>query len=403
MATYLAGRQNTNSMLSAERKIDIPPEIYWLSTDIAPLVHISKGSKDGKVKAKSKPCHNPEFTVLEKENKARFTAVNYSTGYTAGALTIKLDSVNHINVGDLLKNVVKDEIVQVRSKSVADATVTVVRAFGATAAAAWADNDPVLRLINANEENGAVPDILMVQNRKRINYTGIFKKAFGMSGTAENSEYYGGKKPEELRKEAYLEIQKDYEYAYIWGEPYENMTGGPNGEPIRMTGGIWYWANASGTVTTVSTTFTKSGWMTFVRQAFEYGDATVRVALCSPLIIEMLDYWKDGKLQMKPSEYLYGVKSHEWETGNGTLLIVRDTILANSPVGTVTAGYGGCCIVVDPDLITNRYLNNRELAVYPNVKKDGQDGYTDLYMGEEGLQVVNPENISILKNVTTYA
>lgn len=404
MTTYLSDRQDTNLVLSTERKIDIPPEIYWLSTDIAPLVHISKGSIDNKSKAKSRACINPEFTVLEKENKARFTAVNYSTGYTAGASTITLDSVTHINVGDLLKNVVKEEIVRVTAKSNDAGTVTVTRAFGATAAATtWADNEPVLRLINASEENGAIPNILMVQNRKRTNYCGIFRKTFGMSGTAENSEYYGGKKRPELAKEAYLEVMRDEEYGFIWGEPFEDMDGGANGHPIRMTGGLWYWGEASGTVTTATTTFTKAGWMTFVRRAFEYGDATTRVALCSPLIIEMLDYWKDSKLQMRPSDDLYRVNVAEWETGNGRLLIVRDTILANSPAGTTTAGYGGVCIVFDPALIQHRHLQNREMALYKDRVKDGTDGWTDEYLGEEGLQVVNPENISILEDVTTYA
>ncbi|MEW6014165.1 MAG: DUF5309 family protein [Candidatus Zixiibacteriota bacterium] len=411
MPSYITGRQSTGTVLQAERKIDTPPEVFWLQKDLTPLVHISGGGglevgskSDGKLPAKKKVCVNPEFKVLEKEPRGRWTAVNYSTGYTAGATTIICDSVAHIQVGDIVKNVVKEEVVYVTARDTGANTITVVRGFGATAAAAWADNEPLLRLATQSEENQAPPTIHKVQNRLRTNYCGIFRDTLGLSRTAQNSEYYGGKKKEELRQESLIELKKNIEYAFLWSEPYEDLTGPVNGAPIRTTGGLWYWGiNGGGNVTTATTTFTKSGWLSFVRSCFQYGDAMVRVALCSPLVIEMLDYWKDGKLQMKPSEYLYGIKVAEWETGNGTLLIVRDTILQNSPYGTTTAGYGGVAIVFDPDLVQYRYLQNSDVALYENVVRDGTDGFTDEHIAEVGLGVINPENISILKGVTTYA
>ena len=66
MVTYLTGRQNTGTVLSYERKVDIPPEIFWLSTDLAPLLHISMGGgANGKLPVKKREAINPEFAVLE--------------------------------------------------------------------------------------------------------------------------------------------------------------------------------------------------------------------------------------------------------------------------------------------------------------------------------------------------
>lgn len=406
MPDYIAGRQSTGTVLQAERTVDIIPELFWLQKDLSPVLHLSAGGDGMGLPAKKRHTVNSKYDVLEKEPHGRWTAVNYSTGYTAGAVTFILDATVHINVGDVLKNVVKEEVVHVTGKDNSAKTVTVTRAFGATSAVTtWADNEPVLIVGSAHGENAAAPTPLQVKNRSRTNYTQIFRETFGLSRTAQNSEYYQGKKKPELRQEAWLKFKQKVEWAFTWGEPYEDLTGSPtDGEPIRQTGGIWYWAqNAGGNITTATTTFTKAMWTTFIRGAFETGDAMTKVALCAPLIIEMLDYWKDGKLQMRPSDHAYTLKVAEWETGNGTLLIIRDRKLQNSPAGTTTAGYGGVSIVLDPEFLQYRFLQESDAMLYENVIRDGRDGFTDEILGEIGLGLENPELISILEDVSTYA
>jgi len=299
LTTYISGAQHTANIHAYERKVDIPDEIKYLEQDLTPLLHLTEGR--GK---KKRVAINPEYRMLEKEPHGAWTAINYSTGYTDGATVLTVDSSAHIPIGAVLK-VIGGEQLWVTAKTNAT-TVTVTRGFGATAAATIADNVPLYMIGTANEEKGAVPTPLMVQARGRVNYTQIFRKALGLSRTVENSELYGGKKRTDLRKESWLEFKKLVERAFLVGEPLEDTTGGAQGFPVRATGGAYYYVNAAGYVTS-TTLLSKSVWMTAVRNCFRYGSRT-KVALCAPYIIDVLSIWKDGKMEFKPSDDVYGLK-----------------------------------------------------------------------------------------------
>lgn len=401
MTTYIPGAQHTGNILQAERVTDIPNEIFWLQKDISPLLHISAGKGPQGLPAKKKLAINPEFKVLEKEPHAAWTAINAGAGYTAGDTTLTCDDVTHLNVWDVCR-VVGGEVVMITAKSNGDSTITVTRAFGATAAGAIADNTPLYKIGTANEEFGSKPNVLMVQNRPRTNYLQIFKKVIGLSRTAQNSEMYGGKKLPELRQEGMIEIKKDIERSFLLSEPYENLTGGPGGKPIRATGGAYYWTTTGGGYTeTATTTYTKTMWTSFVRNCFLKGSDT-KIALCSPLIIDMLSYWKDNNLRFEPSDEFYDIRVAEWITGHGRLIIMRDLMLENSPAGS-GAGYGGMAMVVDPENLDYRYLGNSDLKLYENAVIDGADGRYDIIMGEIGLGYRLPETMAVLEAVSSYA
>jgi hypothetical protein len=401
MTTYLSGVQTTGNILQAERVVDIPREIEWVEPDNAPLVKLTKGGgKDGRLPIKKKVAINPEFKVLEKEPHGAFTAVGAT--FTAAATTITLDDSSFIKAGDILQ-VVGGELLQCLTNTLTTNTITATRSVGPTAAAEIANNCPIYRIGNAKEENSAISDIVMVQNRSRTNYLQILDKVYGLSRTAENSEMYGGPKGFELNKEAWLEHEKDINRTFYWSEPYESLTGGVNGYPLRLTGGLAYWIESGGgNVTTATTTFTKAMFLTFCRTGFNVGNDT-KVLLAAPLIIEMIEYWKDGKLEMRPSDRAYDLKVFTWETGNGTVLIVRDRDLKNSPAGDTTLGHGGCAFLVDPPYLSYRYLNNSDSKLYENAVRDGHDGKKNIIRSEVGLELRIPEAHSMLESVATYA
>jgi len=402
VTTYIAGQQLTSNILSTERKVDIPPELYWLQPDTAPLVILTAGGKgaDG-LPIKKRAAINPEYKMLEKQPHGCWTAVNYSTGYTAGATTIILDDVTFIKVGNVLEVVTTNEKLHVTGKSNGDNTVTVTRSVGPTAAATIVDNAPIYVIGTAKGEGAAIGGALMVQNRDRTNYCQIFEQVVDLSDTLINSDLYQGKKEPELFREAYMEIRKQVERAFLMGEP--GTATDSDGKTVWFTGGAYYWiVNGGGHVTTATTTFTKAMWLTFTRNAFGEGSDT-KVGLAAPLVIEMLDYWKDSKLEMKPMDYTYGIKVAQWETGQGTLLIARDRELRYSPAGTTTVGYGGTMIVLDRDNLEYRYQQNRDVVLKKDVVQDGRDGRVHKYLGQVGLGLTLPETMAVLDDVSTYA
>ncbi len=202
-------------------------------------------------------------------------------------------------------------------------------------------------------------------------------------------------------------MQRDIEKAFIFSEPFEDLTGGESSYPIRNTGGIDYWIRTgSGYVFTATTTVTKLDWATICRNVFQYKSAAaeqtgMKVALLAPLLIDMLSSWKDDGLRFTPRDDVYGLRVHEWETGHGTLLIARDQILENSPFGDGT-GYGNMGFVVDPGNLEYRYLKGRDLRLNMNVVKDGTDGTKDELLAEVGVGIKNPETMGKIAAVSTW-
>lgn len=402
MPDYLQGRQTTVHINQAEREVDIPRELEWLRPDNAPLVKLTKGGgAKGKLPIKKDVTMNPEFKCLEKEPHGVWTAINNGTGYTAGDTDFILDAVAHLIVGDVLQ-IIGGEVVQITAITTTTSTVTVTRSIGPTAAGSITDNTPVYTIGHASEENSDIPTINKVKNRDRTNYTQIFREPFGLSRTLAKSALYQGKKRPEMRREAFLEHERDQERAFLFSEPAEDTTGGPNGEVIRYTGGVNYWITSGGGYTmTATTTFTKTDWTTFCQNAFEYGSET-KVFVCAPLLISMFDYWKDNKLEMKPSEYTYGIKVATWESGHGTVLIIRDRELRNSPAGD-GSGYGGTGFMLDTENIGYRYLTDSDTKLRENIIINGKDGWTDEYLTECGLFLSLPETHSKLAGIATYS
>jgi hypothetical protein len=403
LTTYLTGAQHTLAINQLQRKIEIPPEIYYLEEDVTPLVILSWGGRgaDG-LPIKRDRVGNPEFKVLEKEPHENWTAINNGAGYTAGDVTFTVDSASMLVAGILLQVVTSGEILHVSVVNGAT-QITVDRSIGVTVAGVLADNTPLEIIGNVNAENSGVPPYKRVKVRDRGNYCQIFKEPVGLSGTLKRSDSVGPDFMSDLHKEAWLEWRKRIERAFLWGEPFEDTTViDANGYPARGTGGVYYWiATVTGNVTSVATTLTKAIWRTFSRNLFKRGGKR-KVVLCSPLVIEALDAWKEGKLQMRPSDEVYGIRVAEWETGQGTMLIARDAELEDSPYGT--GGHGGMAIGLEPKNLSYKHLGKDGAEhLQENVQERGVDGEIDQIFGEIGLGIKLPETGHILENIEEYS
>jgi hypothetical protein len=400
LTTYISGAQHTLAINQNQRKLAIHPKIYYLQEDLTPLVILTWGKGKNGLPVKKKVVGNPKFTVLSKQPHEAWTAINAGGGYTASIVTFAVDAASHITPGMLLQDAISAEIMHVKTRN-SSTQITVDRSIGPTAAGTIADNTPLMIVGNVNAENASYPEILMVKVREADNYCEIFRKPCGSSGTLENSDLIGSKSRPDLRKETWLEHRKGIERAFLFGEPFEDTSVvDSSGNPARGTGGVYYWINSAGNVTSVATTLTKTIWRTFSRNLFKYGKKR-KVVLCSPLVIDALDFWKDGKLQMTPSEEFYNIRVAEWITGHGTMVIMKDEELDDSPYGS--GGHGDLAIGLDPDNLSFCHLANRDSALLTNRQNPGVDGWVDETLAEAGLGYVNPETGHILEGITEYS
>jgi len=228
---------------------------------------------------------------------------------------------------------------------------------------------------------------------------------YGLSATEENSEHYQGPKGPELNKESFIEYKKLLERTFIHSEPFEDLSGGTNGYPLRFTGGAMYWISTGGGYVQSASgiTYTKAMFMTFLRNLFTYNTTgeNMKVLLCSPLAIDMFSSWKQDKLEFKPSDKVYNLKVAEWVSGHGTVYLVRDPALENSTAGS-GAGYGGHIIAIDPPTVEYRFLQNLDTKLYKNAVIDGRDGKVDIIRGHIGFGMVNPEMSGMVTEISDY-
>lgn len=400
LTTYLTGAQHTEAINADQRKTEISNKIYYLEEDLTPLVILTWGKGRNGLPINKRATGNPEFKILEKTPHQQWTAINDASNYTAGDVTFTVDAAGHLVAGMLLRDVISGEIMYLSSVDTST-QITVARSIGETAAGAINDNTPLLVIGNVNAENAGMPAYKRVKVRTSDNYTQIFREPIGLSDTLAQSDCHGGSVRTDLRKEAWIEWRKRVERAFLFGEPFEDTSVvDADGNPARGTGGVYYWTSQAGNVTSVSTTLTKTVWRTYSRNLFKYGSRR-KVVLCSPLVIEALDAWKEGKLEMKPSDEVYGLRVAEWETGQGTMLIMRDAELDDADYGT--GGHGGMAIGLDPKNLEYRYMKNRDAHLRTNIQARDVDGHVDEILGECGLGYKLPETGWILEDIDEYS
>lgn len=399
MPTAIAGQVVTGNILQIERKVDIPNHLIWKRPEIDPLVKLTAGRNAKGLPIKKRACINPKFEIVEKEPHTIWTAINGAK--TTGDVVITVDDASFIKATHIVKYIPSGELMRVDSKSTND--LTVIRAHGTTAAGTLADNKPILNLGTMSEEGSALPAALTIKNRQRTNYTCIKRWPVDYSGTMEKSALHHGSKKQELRREALFEVRRETERIFLWSEPYEDLTGGPNSKPIRETGGLDYWiTSGGGTVSDVSGTLTKNEFMTFRRNTGDFGGRTKVGLFCGVLIQGISEVWKDGKLEMRPNDLVYNLDVVEWIDAFGRLLILWHQEFTNSADGDLT-GYGDVNYVVDTRHLAYRYLTDRDLALHENVLSTGVDGTTDEYRAEIGFYIEIPEAHGKLHNVTSVS
>lgn len=394
---YLYDSQVTAVINQDERRLEIHPEMIYVGANLAPLLHIAMGKSEQGLPAKKLTKTNPEFKIISKQPHAEFTLINKAANYSAAAVALTVDDASFMNPGDILQVIGGEQLrITIRNNAT---NITVVRAQGTTAALTLLDNVPLYRIGRAAEEFSPRPISIGFLAVTATNYLQIIPRTYGVSNTLLNSDMVYGKKLPDLRKEQLLEWKKDVERTFIFGEPHYNATGGPNGKPIRKTGGLYYWINSVGNVQT-GTTFTKAVWESYVQNLFTYQDQEWKVVLGSPMMITAINSWQWANLRFRPSDKLGGVWAAQIDTGHGTVFLIRDAILKNPAVG---AGYGGVLLGFEPDMIQYAYLQNRDWHIEKDQQTAGDDGYIEKIIAEIGLHVERPENGRIAKGYTTWA
>jgi hypothetical protein len=403
--THIIGVSDTLVIEQSQRLPDIEDKVYILEPAETPLTafitqigKIGDGGGNFKGQALQKLVTiNPEFTEFEDAYTGVWSTVNHGAGYDAAATSIVVSSASIFTKYDLVKVVRTGEIMRINAAvDYSGKALTVTRGAGATAAAAINDTDDLLLISSAYEEGAAKGISNQTKLTKVTNYTQIFKTAFSLTGTEDNSSTYpgqtAGSEKKRLRTKNGIEHAKKIERAYLFGEKKE--TTGPDGKPLRFTGGIIEGIVAAGNVVDMADEeMTKEDFISFLSlYGFKYGSKE-KLFLCGSTILAAIDGFADTKLELTTSDKTYGVEVRKWVSSFGTLNIVLHPMFDGA-----YAGYG---VILDMETIKHRPLQNRDTVLQTNIQDAGDDEVTDQYMTETGLARVNFQKNALIKNVGT--
>jgi hypothetical protein len=379
----VSGMRTTGNISQSTRKVDMAEQVLLLDPNEAPLCVLSR-------RLAKRATINPEYSWQEDDLEPRFDAVNNGAGYASGATSIVVDNgayfAQHFHVlvtrtGEVM-----------RVDSVASNTLTVTRGIGSTAAAI-VDNDELFVIGHAQPEGDTSPVARSGNPVKSTNYTQIFRKSVEASETLLHSDQFTSPHdwPYQRRKAA-IEHNKDIELSLWFGKPSE--AGSP---PRRTTGGVFHFATSN--ILNAGGAFTEAELYQALRPAFRYGSNT-KVAFGSMLVIDVMNGFTRGKLEVTQNETTYGIRVMTYVSPHGTIRLVSHPLFE----GTVYSGYLAILDLADAG-VKWRYLANsrgsRDTMLLTNRQANDADAEKDEYLTEGGLQFGESKKHAIVTGITS--
>ena len=389
MANITDVRTSTN-IAQARIVVDMAEKIAQLNPSEAPFVTLLKLAKKDK-----RTAYSPKFEWLEDDILANTTAVNGAVAETT-ATSITVDDASILRVGDIIKVPVSGECMLVTA--ISSNTLSVVRGYGSTAAAAIADDAEVLIIGSAMPENSRSRDVRSTSETNAYNYTQIFRTPVALSGTEAAAKLYGGRDRAYQRHKAAIEHKRDIAMSMYFGERKLDTTGST---PRRTMGGIIeFLKNGSQTQAFSSssggTALTYDNFNKLVaKKVFQYG-SDEKLLICGPEMITAIDSWALAKnqLQQRDKEKTFGLHITELYTSFGKLNVMYDPLLK----GTT---YGGYAMALDMDNIRYVALSGRDTKLNVDIQDNDVDGVMDEYITECSIEVKLPKTHMLLTGCYT--
>jgi hypothetical protein len=214
-----------------------------------------------------------------------------------------------------------------------------------------------------------------------------------------NTELYGGEDRPYQRKKKGIELMRDMERAFLFGEPLEDAgTYSTVSHARRTSGGLFHYISTN--ATNAQGALTETEFEGFLRTVFRYGSNT-RYLFCAPIVLSVISLWAQGKLQMFPKDQTYGIAISQYLSPHGTINLVKELLLENAGGVSSTSYYGGYAAAVELEDVVYRYLQNRDVQFETEIQHPADDFYKDQYVCEIGMEFHNEQKHAELTGVTS--
>lgn len=388
----IAGLRGTGDWGTDERPKNFREYILWRDPNgMAPLTALL--SKMG-----SESVDDPEFSWWE-EQQQLVRVQSDATGAAAASTTLGLVAGGlDLVPGDLLlvekadQTTYDNEIVEVSSVS-SDTSIIIRRGQAGTAAAATGASAFLTKIGNRFAEGTNSPSVSTRNPTKFYNYCQIFKTAYELTNTTKKTRARTGDPLKNDKKRKAFDHSVAMELAFLFGRRHE--TTGPNGKPMRTTGGLRSFIQTNVTVFTTAPTI--NTFIDAVSPVFDYsgsGAGNERIIFCGNGFLNNLNKLIAGasgvRVNYNGKIDVYGMKLMEFIMPQGTVY------LRTHPLMNTHARYRDAGFVIDPSSLVYRHL--RDTTPQDNIQAPDSDTQKGQWLSEVGLEVQHERTMAYLGN-----
>jgi hypothetical protein len=377
MANIRSDFTNAN-IESGLKKLDVRDFIFQLEPEEAPFVTVLN-------KIRKESCRDIEFSWFEDIAVGKYTQINNGgSAYTDATTELIVDDADIFQIGDLVQAVVAahPEIMRVTDVDPTGGVaqhIHVTRAFGTTAAHAdaVANNVYLYRIGQSMAEGYTVGDQLITTKSKVSNYVQIFSRPVQFTETANAISTFGGNRRNYERKKVGIELKKDIETQFLFGEPYYTATG-----PKYQTGGIKHFMSTTSPALNAAGALHKDDFDGWLKDAMHYGSSE-KFLFASPLILAYINGFADTYLRTDPGQIkTWGVRFSTYTSPFGDINIVMNR--------NFVGPYAGEAILLDMKELVYRYLEGLDLKLSTDLQPSNVHYLLDEYAGTIGLEIHSP-------------
>lgn len=348
----------------------------------APIFALSSGSAQFQLTSKI------HYWFMKQPYSSKLIA---SAGANNSATSITVDKGAVVEPSSVIMNTKTNEYMFV--SAVSGNTLTVVRGFAESTAAAVTQKDELLYLGTAKKEGSLAPNPKYRRGVPRMNYSQIFRNGWGTTRTAEYIKFITGNKATENKEDAVSMHAQDIEMALLLGRKSLNQVDGS--EVLSTMDGLMSIVKNNTALAAAATLDSIQEWMYSNFETCPEGVPNERVVMTSLNVLYILN-----KLIREAGSSYYPIGTATKVYGLDVYALqlpgMQEVKILAHPLFSQTESLSKSMLIYHPGLIKIGYMTDAEIKDATPV---GMDGQANVITSELTLEYADENTGGVLSNI----
>lgn len=348
----------------------------------APIFALSSGSAQFQLTSKI------HYWFMKQPYSSKLIA---SAAADNSATSITVDKGAVVEPSSVIMNTKTNEYMFV--SAVSGNTLTVVRGFAESTAAAVTQNDELLYLGTAKKEGSLAPNPKYRRGVPRMNYSQIFRNGWGTTRTAEHIKFITGNKATENKEDAVSMHAQDIEMALLLGRKSLNQV--DSSEVLSTMDGLTSIVKNNTALAAAATLDSIQEWMYSNFETCPEGVPNERVVMTSLNVLYILN-----KLIREAGSSYYPIGTATKVYGLDVYALqlpgMQEVKILAHPLFSQTESLSKSMLIYHPGLIKIGYMTDAEIKDATPV---GMDGQANVITSELTLEYADENTGGVLSNI----